>query len=146
MNLTLSSIDVLRYIATGGHTTLATTNAGTTINVETGKQYKVNIKVDTNVEFDSIGFDLNWDTDVEPIFTANKVDYVDGDLFTGVDYDLIVNPFMDEKRIYITKALDIGGSASPIGDHTIVSIKFKALQVGDKVHLYITFEEEIQPV
>jgi len=143
MNFTFNNISVLKY-TNEGFEILQTTNEGKELTIENGKIYKVKIKIDSEVQYDSVGFDLLWDVNsIEPIIVNENVDFVDDGLYAGQDYDLVVNQFLEEKRLYITKALKPGEVFDSVGIKSVVTIRFQVIQVGTKLHLYIEIEEEI---
>jgi len=141
MNITFGNVVALQYTDTDP-IELPTTHEDAMLTVETGKTYKVNVRIDSNKEFHSIGFDLGWDEEnIKPIMSTGAVVTEDGDLFTGLNYDLVANAFLNEKRIYITKSLRATVPPASVGNFWILSILIT--KTGDRLHLTITTEEVV---
>ena len=141
MNITFSNIVALAYTV-GGYGQLTTTHTDATLAIETEKTYRVNVKVESTKEFHSIGFDLNWDGEnVKPVMSGSAVVTEDGDLFEGLSYDLVANPFLSEKRVYVAKSLKNNVSSGSVGTFKILSISLKTTVIEEKLHLFIEVEE-----
>jgi len=148
MNFSITNLQVLRYTTEEpGYSIVPSTNEGADLpSIQPDVEYKVSIKIDTNLSFDAVGFNLTWEGQgegfdlvfEEPSHIPKKED---GDLFDGSPRDLVVNPFLADspKRLYIMKSL-LTKPLIPIssGVYTIVSVFFKTKIIEDRVHVFIS--------
>ena len=156
MIFSITNLQVLKYITEEpGYVIVPSTSEGADLlEILPGQTYKVSIKIDTTLPFDSIGFNLTWEgsPNFDLVFDEGNNPPIpkreDGDLFGELPRDLVVNPFLSEspKRLYIMKSL-LTKPLVPIspGEYTIVSVFFRIETIEDRVHVFISITSTPSP-
>jgi len=155
MQFNITNLQVLRYIIEEpGYVIVPSTNEGADLlEILPGQTYKVSIKIDTTLPFDSIGFNLTWDSgpaNFDLVFEDNHSipKKEDGNLFGELPNDLIINTFLSEspKRLYIMKSLESKPAVPMVpGEYSIVSIFFRTETIEDRVHVFISITSTPSP-
>ncbi len=139
INLELKNVKVVQVIDDQGATELVdvvVTNAVLTATQTT--EFVIDVYVNSSAGFDGIQFDLFWDGPAQLVLEDGKAKKDDGDLFSGADYDLVANAFVDENRVFVSKALRNPGTVDASNaDYVIATLYINVDVEGSVARVWI---------